>query len=85
MAARRCGKVFTKTSDQKTRKSKQGSRTRQAKVKEKETLEEMNEPLSDKEREEMMVKWALDGFKPSGPQGFAPTEGLYLSHLACYS
>ncbi|XP_078376058.1 DNA (cytosine-5)-methyltransferase 3A-like isoform X2 [Oculina patagonica] len=79
VAARRCGKAFTKTNNQQTRKSKQGSRTRQAKVEEKETSEQNDEPLSDKERDEMMVKWAVNGFKPTGPKGFAPTEDMMHS------
>lgn len=81
VAARRCGKAFTKTNNQQTRKSKQGSRTRQAKVEEKETSEQNDEPLSDKERDEMMVKWAVNGFKPTGPKGFAPTEGTVCTFL----
>lgn len=80
MAAKRCGKVFTRTNQQ-PRKRKQGSRTRQAKVEEKELTEQNAEPLSDKEREELMVKWAVSGFKPTGPQGFAPTEGMFCTFL----
>ncbi|KAJ7381239.1 hypothetical protein OS493_001355 [Desmophyllum pertusum] len=74
VAARRCGKVFTKSSNQQPTKTKQGSRTRQAKIEAKDTSEQKDEPLSDKEREEMMVQWAVNGFKPSGPKGFVPTE-----------
>lgn len=43
--------------------------------------EQNTEPLSDKEREELMVKWAVSGFKPTGPQGFAPTEGMLCTFL----
>ena len=76
MAAKRCGKVFTKPGDQHLRKNKQGSRTRQAKIKQKESSEQKDEVLNDKEREQIMVKWAVSGFKPSGPKGFAPKEGM---------
>ena len=75
MAARRCGKVFMKTPDKQATQTKKSSRTRQAKIEAKETKEQEDEPLSDRERQELMVQWAVNGFKPSGPKGFAPTEG----------
>ena len=76
VAAKRCGKVFTKPDNQQLKKSKKGDRTRQAKIEQKESSEQKEETLSDREREEIMVKWAASGFKPSGPKGFAPTEGM---------
>jgi len=76
VAAKRCGKVFTKPDNQQLKKNKQSGRTRQSKVEQKESLEQKDEVLSDREREEIMVKWAVSGFKPSGPRGFAPTEGM---------
>ena len=76
MAARRCGKVFTKNQNKEAPRTKQSSRTRQAVIEEKQdTLEQKGEPLNDRDRQEMMVQWAVNGFKPSGPKGFAPTEG----------
>ena len=72
--------MFTKPDNQQLRKNKQGvertRQTRQAKIEQKESSEQKDEALSDKEREEIMVKWAVSGFKPSGPKGFAPTEGM---------
>ena len=76
MAAKRCGKVFTKPDDQHLRKNKQGGRTRQARIKQNESTEQKDETLNDREREQIMVKWAVSGFKPSGPKGFAPMEGV---------
>lgn len=76
MAARRCGKVFMKTPDKQATQTKKSSRTRQAKVEEKETKDQEDEPLSDRERQELIVQWAVNGFKPSGPKGFTPTEGI---------
>ena len=61
---------------QQLKKNKQGGRTRQAKDEQKESSEQKGEALSDREREEIMVKWAVSGFKPSGPKGFAPPEGM---------
>lgn len=76
VAAKRCGKVFTKPDNQQLRKNKQGGRTRQAQIEQKESSEQKDEALTDREREDVMVKWAVTGFKPSGPKGFAPTEGM---------
>ena len=75
MAARRCGKVFMKTPDKQATQTKKSSRTRQAKIEAKETKEQEDDPLTDRERQELMVQWAVNGFKPSGPKGFAQTEG----------
>lgn len=75
VAARRCGKVFTKNQNKEAPRTKQSSRTRQAVTEAKQdTLEQKDEPLNDRDRQEMMVQWAVNGFKPSGPKGFAPTE-----------
>ena len=49
----------------------------------KESSEQQDEALSDREREEIMLKWAVSGFKPSGPKGFAPTESIYRIDLNC--
>lgn len=83
MAAKRCGKVFTKSDNHQPRKNKQGGRTRQAVTEQKESSEQQDEALSDREREEIMLKWAVSGFKPSGPKGFAPTESIYRIDLNC--
>lgn len=82
VAAKRCGKVFTRYDDQHLRKNKQGGRNRQAKIKQKESSEQKDEALNDKEREQIMVKWAVSGFKPSGPKGFAPTEANLMHRPA---
>ncbi|KAK2570266.1 DNA (cytosine-5)-methyltransferase 3A [Acropora cervicornis] len=42
-------------------------------------LHEDQEPLGERERQEMMVQWAMNGFKPNGPKGFAPTEDVMIS------
>ena len=64
-----------KTPDKQATQTKKSSRTRQTKIDAKQTNEKEDEPLSDRERQELMVQWAVNGFKPSGPKGFAPTEG----------
>lgn len=56
--------------------TKKSSRTRQTKIDEnKIAKQQKDEVLTDKEKQDMMVEWAMNGFKPSGPKGFAPTEG----------
>ncbi|XP_068671566.1 DNA (cytosine-5)-methyltransferase 3A-like [Montipora capricornis] len=74
VAVRRCRKVFTKTSNKQTTQIKKKTATRKAKIEAKQTEEQNEEPLGERDRQEMMVQWAVSGFKPSGPKGFAPTD-----------
>ena len=67
--------MFIKGSNQQPTKAKQGSRTRPAKKAEGKNTEKQDEPLNEKEKIGIMVQWAVNGFKPSGPEGFAPSEG----------
>ena len=79
VAAKRCGKVFTKTPSKPATQRSKSSRTRQAKIESKDVMDQQEpEPLSDRERQDMMVQWAVNSFKPSGPKGFAPSEGTVL-------
>ena len=75
MAASRCGKVFSKSPKNQAVQTKK-SRTRQTKIDaNKIAKQQKDEVLTDKEKQDMMLEWAMNGFKPSGPKGFAPTEG----------
>ena len=77
VAAKRCGKVFSKSSKQeKSKKGKRGGSSRPGKKAEPNAeMEREDEQLSEKKKIEIMVQWALNGFEPSGPEGFAPSEG----------
>ena len=76
MAASRCGKVFSKSPKNQAVQTKKSSRTRQTKNDaNKIAKQQKDEVLTDKEKQDMMLEWAMNGFKPSGPKGFAPTEG----------
>ena len=77
MAVKRSGKVFAKSPIRQTTQTKKKTSTRRAKVEAEqiEGLHENQEPLGERGRQEMMVQWAINGFKPNGPKGFAPTEG----------
>ena len=76
MAASRCRKVFSKSPKNQAVQTKKSSRTRQTKNDaNKIAKQQKDEVLTDKEKQDMMLEWAMNGFKPSGPKGFAPTEG----------
>ena len=76
MAASRCGKVFSKSPKNQAVQTKKSSRTRQTKIDaNKIAKQQKDEVVTDKEKQDMMLEWAMNGFKPSGPKGFAPTEG----------
>ena len=76
MAASRCGKVFSKSPKNQAVQTKKSSRTRQTKIDANKIAKQQNdEVLTDKEKQDMMLEWAMNGFKPSGRKGFAPTEG----------
>ena len=76
MAASRCGKVFSRSPKNQAVQTKKSSRTRQTKIDaNKIAKQQKEEVLTDKEKQDMMLEWAINGFKPSGPKGFAPTEG----------
>lgn len=76
IAAKRCGKVFSKSGKQeKSKKGKRGGSSRPGKKAEPNAeMEREDEQLSEKKKIEIMVQWALNGFEPSGPEGFAPSE-----------
>ncbi|KAM7435199.1 hypothetical protein ABFA07_014862 [Porites harrisoni] len=75
VAASRCGKVFSKSPKNQAVQTKKSSRTRQTKIDaNKIAKQQKDEVLTDKEKQDMMLEWAMNGFKPSGPKGFAPTE-----------
>lgn len=73
VAARRCGKVFTKNANKQMPQTKRSSRTRQVKTEAMQTEQE-DELLTEKERTTLILQWAMNGFKPSGPKGFSPAE-----------
>ena len=76
MAASRCGKVFSKSPKNQAVQTKKSSRTRQTKIDaNKIAKQQKDEVLTGKEKQDLMLEWAMNGFKPSGPKGFAPTEG----------
>ena len=76
MAASRSGKVFSKSPKNQAVQTKKSSRTRQTKIEaNKIAKQQKDEVLTDKEKQDMMLEWAMNGFKPSGPKSFAPTEG----------
>lgn len=70
VAARRCGKVFSKGNKQQSKKGKRGGKKTEPNA----VMAKEDEQLSDKEKIEIMVQWAINGFEPSGPDGFAPSE-----------
>ena len=74
--------MFTKTSNKQTTQIKKKTATRKAKTEAKQTEEQNEEPLGERDRQEMMVQWAVSGFKPSGPKGFAPTDGIHMYIVA---
>ena len=37
-----------------------------------------DDTLTDNERNELMLAWALSGFQPEGPEAFAPSSGLLV-------
>lgn len=81
VAVKRSGKVFAKSPIKQTTQTKKKTASRRAKVGAEQIagLLEDQEPLGERERQEMMVQWAMNGFKPNGPKGFAPTEDDMIS------
>ena len=68
--------MFSKSPKNHTVQTKKSSRTRQTKIDaNKIAKQQKDDVLTDKEKQDMMLEWAMNGFKPSGPKGFAPTEG----------
>ena len=68
--------MFSKSPKNQAVQTKKNSRTRQTKIDaNKIAKQQKDEVLTDKEKQDMMLEWAMNGFKPSGPKGFAPTEG----------
>lgn len=67
--------MFTKNANKQMPQTKRSSRTRQVKTEAMQTEQE-DELLTEKERTTLILQWAMNGFKPSGPKGFAPAEGI---------